>query len=122
MEVGIVRSTNLISYASGSTAAARVSQATQVKSQFPDKKDTLVFQVKAWALGWHPYSIKNKPTEKKKIKIEFTTRQMLRIQAENGQGLLGMKEDYSKPRSTTDCSASGGGAGRRHIIPLCSLW
>jgi len=81
------------SYARDSTDAGKVSQATQVKSEVPDKKDTLVFQVKAWALGWQSYPIKNKPTEKKKIKIEFTTRQMLRIQASNGQGLLGMEED-----------------------------
>jgi len=65
MAVGIVWSTNLTSYASGSTDASRVSHATQVKSEVPDKKDILVFQVKAWALSWQPCPIKNKPTEEK---------------------------------------------------------
>jgi len=44
---------------------------------------------------------------KKKIKIEFTTRQMLRIQAGNGQGPLGMEED---------CIQSQG--PQRIIVPL----
>ena len=42
--------------------------------RFQAKRYTLVFQVKAWALGWHSNTIKNKLTEKNKIKIEFTTR------------------------------------------------
>ena len=100
-----LRDPMISSYAGGSVATGRVSQAGQVKSEVPDK-DTFVLQDGGWALGWHSNPIKKNKHVEKTIQSNSWTdgclglwlRQRFRKyevkkQAGNAQRLSGMEED-----------------------------
>jgi len=120
MAVRIVWSTVLTSYASGSTAAGRVSQATQVKSDVPDKE--------------RHWSSRLRPGHWVDIPIPLNT-SLLRGKKKNQNWINSHPDRCSgfrqamvrnhcewrktvlKAKSTTDCIASGGAAEEGRSYP-----